>query len=479
MPEAFEAGSPIDQSLAELESLKLEREQERITIPEPGSPEWEEIRRQDQEWGERLKPLLLGLEVTELIEPSGGEGRSLDEEKQLFLDSLDDESSTLNPTFAYPNLEGFDIDATETQLTQLREEIKKAEQEQTASPIIIKLYHYKVNEELAKVRWLQAVRDSNDGHAFHYANFIYGPLRDDHIQLAHQKYEEMMGRVGQDEDKSWKEGYKDLEAKQYGPEEVREFFRAVLKEYGIEDWKIEITDEVSSITEQPKHKDGPRLAIPSKRDPVSARKLLELSAHEIEAHALGIINGSLSDLLILSGDIQPDRSEDVKEGKAVIRQKQSLREIFGPNYPEAGGEPWYILAMEQVRNGANFRDTFLAVERLRYEYELKKAKGDEGKARDKARTQTWKTCRRVFRSVSDLSQGGRFFPKDKAYLSGERDVRQVVDSSHSAWLDIGETNLRILPELFQLGVDPKNTKYPYKNATKIVWERTLAAKHKA
>jgi len=221
------------------------------------------------------------------------------------------------------------------------------------------------------------------------------------------------------------------------------------------------------------------LAIPADRKLISAEKLLELSAHEIEAHALSAINGSLAGLFILSGEIQPDRTEDIKEGKAVIRQKQSQKEIFGENYPIAGGLPWYILAMEQAQNGANFRQTFQVVEKLRYQYELKEAGGDEAKAHKKARAQTWVTCRWVFRSMSDTSQGGRFFSKDKAYLSGENDVRRVVDSSHSSWLDIGETNIIILPELFLLGIDPKNIKYPYKNATKIVWERTLAAKHKA
>jgi len=249
VPEDFESGSPIDKSLAELESLELEQQQEKITIPEPGSAEWQEIRKQDKEWGERLKPFLTGLEITELIEPAGGEGRTLDEEKKLFLQSLDDENSNLNPTFTYPNLSQFDLDKAEAQLAQFRESIKKAEAEETANPIVTKLYHYKANEELAKIRWLQQVRDGNDRHASHYANFIFGPLRDEHIQLAHQRYQEMMQAAGKAEDKSWQEGFKDLEVGQYRSEELQEFFLAVLKEYGIEDWKVELSDEVSAITE--------------------------------------------------------------------------------------------------------------------------------------------------------------------------------------------------------------------------------------
>lgn len=471
----------VDIALQELDELESQIKNDQLTLPEPGSKEWLEIREQDSYWAEKIRPILSGLEVTELIEPSGGEGRSLNEEKDRFLESLDDETSDHCPEFSYPNLEEIDLDGKEEELSEIRDEIKeKSDEGNEAQQIVTKLYHYKINEELARVRWLKAVKDGDDNRAFRYSNFIYGSLRDEHVELANKRYDELIEMVDsmEDEEESWKQGYQNIDEAIYESKDIQKFFRAVIEEYGFEDqWNVEITDEVSSITDQYKHKNGPRIAIPVGRK-VSAEKLLELSAHEIEAHALSDVNGSLSDLFILSGDIQPDRTEDIEEGKAVIRQEQALQEIFGESYETTGGLPWYVFAMAQAKNGANFRETFQAVEEKRYQYELRKADGDKEKARSAAQRQTWVTCRRVFRSITDLSQGGRFFSKDKSYLSGRNDVDKVVSASKSPWLDIGKVNIRTLPEMFQLGVNPENIKHPYKNATKIVWGKTLSEKHK-
>jgi len=74
--------------------------------------------------------------------------------------------------------------------------------------------------------------------------------------------------------------------------------------------------------------------------------------------------------------------------------------------------------------------------------------------------------------------GGKFFPKDKAYLIGRQEVENVIKSSHESWLDVGKINWRILPEIFQFGIIPENIRHPYQNATKAVWERKLLARHK-
>jgi hypothetical protein len=465
--------------LSKLKDLELKIKNGKIKIPIFGSKEWQEINKIDKLWGEKLKPILSGIEFTYLIEPSGGEGRTLDEEKALFFESLSDENSDYNPTFTYPNLENYDLDKKEKELSIIQNEIKEKNKLTNLQKIIIRLYQDKVEEELIKIKWLKAVREKDDEKSFQYSNNLFGRLEKKHIYLARQ-YLSLAEKV---DDKVWQTGYKNLEEEIYEPKDIKEFFENVLQEYDLRDkWKVEITDEVSSITDQYKHINGPRMAIPINRPNVSVIKLLELSAHEIEAHALSDINGNMSGLMIISGAIQPDRTEEFEEGKALLREQLSLKEIFGkkfPNFDKSDIHPLYILAMGLVQKGYNFRKTFREMEKFRYKIELDKSGGDKNIAREKSRETAWTIARRIFRSISDLSSGGKFFSKDKAYLIGLAEVEKFEKASELSWLDIGKTNIRILPELLQMGIIPENIKYPFKNATKTVWERTLRSKHLA
>jgi len=316
----------------------------------------------------------------------------------------------------------------------------------------------------------------NDRNTFHYARFIYGEVTDKLFQRAQERYEEILeqAREGKAEEKK-ESKYKDLAKKIYGAEDIKKYFTMALREYGLEErWKVETSKRAKAITVKQRAAGGPEILIPPKRK-VNPRELIRLIAHEVETHVLRAENGRLSGLEILKGNIGLDRHHFTEEGLAILRENMVTKEIFKEK--ERKALPWYALAMYRVKQGANFRETFLDICEKRKKILLAKGK-DEEKADQQAKRMSWGTCRRIFRGMTDLSsRNGYYFPMDLAYLAGEMEVEKLLKKGYGQYLELGKTNIRALPDIVNLGIRPENIRYPYKNVAKKIWEEELRPKH--
>ncbi len=458
-----------------IEKLKILEELEQvedksIEIPE-SREETERFFELDKRWSRELEPIISGLEMTALIGPKGKEGRNTDVERDEFFKSLEDPSSNYSPTFSYPHLGKYRFDQIEQSLRELKEKIKKEEGERT----INRLYQHKVNIELARVGLCKNIIEGKDKNTFRYAKFMYGQVTDELYQKAQERYQEML-KEAKSEKKEEASPYKNLDKKTYRPEEIKKYFNLALKEYGFDKiWKAELSKKARAITVRQRGKEVYKILIPSERAKTDVVTLVALIAHEIETHVLRAENGRLSGLEILKGNINLDRSEYIEEGLAMLRERLVIKEIFNRKTRKA--LPWYALAMKKIKEGTNFRETFLDIYSKRKTLLLKRGQ-DETKAERLAKRQSWVTCRRIFRGMTSLiSKEGYYMPMDISYLAGEAEVEEIIEKGYGKYLEVGKTNIRNLPDLVALGIKPENIKYPYQNIAKKIWERELKRKY--
>jgi len=394
----------------------------------------------------------------------------------IFFATLDDPESDYCPAFTYPKLEEHlpELDKRETALRDLKKRVVAEENNE----LVRNLYCYKINIELALIGLARKIDEGNDRHTDMYMKFMYGDVSDSLHEYAERRRQEMMTEAKKRKEKPESEEFVDLDEKIYTPEDIKRYFDIALEELSFsETWRTKLTDEARSITVRAKYKEGPTILIPEQRAKVSVVKLLQLISHEIESHVQTDMNGRFSNLNILTGKIRSDRSEDAQEGLAIERENMVAREIFGDAVEPRKALPWYPLAIRRARRGGNFRDTFLYIRDLRKEYEIARGK-PEDEAEENARKGAWKTCRRVFRGMTDLSRReGYCFAKDKSYLGGEVDVKQMKASGKLGYLEIGKVNIRSLPELLASGIGPEGVKYPYQDVAKKIWEKHLRERH--
>ncbi|MBL7155051.1 MAG: DUF1704 domain-containing protein [Candidatus Portnoybacteria bacterium] len=475
MPEKLEhifKTPSIEKTIERLDVLgELEKEKDKeLEVPQ-AREKTERLLELDKRWSKELEPLVEGLDMTTLVAVKGREGRSTDEEKDDFLKSLDKPESNFNPTFEYPHLKKYNLDQIETSLRKLKGRIKQEEPE----VVINELYRYKVNVEIAQVMLAKNILLKNDRNTFRYAKFIYGEVTDELFQRAQERYKEMLKQATEKKEEKKESKYKDLAKKIYRAEDIKKYFTMALQEYGLEGrWKVEISKRAKVITVKQRAEGGPEILIPPKRK-VNPRELIRLIAHEVETHVLRAENGRLSGLEILKGNIGLDRHHFTEEGLAILRENMVIKEVFKEK--ERKALSWYALAMYRVKQGANFRETFLDIYEKRKKILLAKNK-DEEKADQQAKRMSWGTCRRIFRGMTDLSsRNGYYFPMDLAYLAGEMEVEKLLKKGYGQYLELGKTNIRALPDIVNLGIRPENIRYPYKNVAKKIWEEELRPGH--
>lgn len=211
--------------------------------------------------------------------------------------------------------------------------------------------------------------------------------------------------------------------------DLKSAFEWVLRQYGIlrdashsEGFQVVISDAATGIDVRDKSEQPMTIFIPSTRK-VTADKLLELVAHEIEGHARQSMNGLVL-FRIGGGPLKMD-GEVLYEGLAKRLDESFRRRFFGEESGVPG--PWYTIAIDLASKGASFFKIFsdqylrqlrvmlrvpgtdaLIVNAVEHEQEI-----------SKAQNAAWTTTYRVMRGHVDMRNPlGFAMNKDLAYLQG-------------------------------------------------------------
>lgn len=220
-----------------------------------------------------------------------------------------------------------------------------------------------------------------------------------------------------------------LQTTQLDAQFIKEMFIWAMKQYG-QPWPVEILDDCNAIDVRDKSSFGhPIIAIPATRA-VNGFKLVELIGHEIEAHWLGSQNAELI------GALKVD-SELIYEGVAKFKDYQFGAQFLGEATMPS---PYYVIAEREALAGRSFAE----VGKTMVEY----LNGDVARA--------WTFTCRTFRGITNTTnRAGYAFTKDRAYLEGFLQVRQMVKNGDEALLNFSTLSPSSLQRLSEL-IDCKN-----------------------
>ncbi len=245
---------------------------------------------------------------------------------------------------------------------------------------------------------------------------------------------------------------KELRNMKIGPEEIRNYFWIVAKQYGIERTRpIEVSTSATSIDVRDKSSVGPIVVIPHTRE-VSGLKLLELIAHEIEGHWRASENAQAILPLIGGGALKP-ADETLYEGHAMLIEHQAKYMLEGVKKDMA--KPWALSTIGLALAEYSFSE---AATRL---YPLMRAAGQEP-GEDELEVRVWKVCSRIYRGLTDTSKNPRryAFTKDQAYFSGRMLAEDLFDAGLEHLLEFSTLSIRDLETLSQVfKIKPTDVKY--------------------
>lgn len=262
-----------------------------------------------------------------------------------------------------------------------------------------------------------------------------------------------------------------LKENKFNAEDIKNYFEIALLKGGLKDsgYKVIIDSAVKSIGVFKKHPkyDNPVILIPENRE-VDGIKLLELIAHEIGGHiASGFYNNKQG-----LGAMSLGRNwETYNEGSAKINEVEIKKEILGNSYLDfkINSSPFYVLAMEKIKNGGDFNETYKYIFDLAKKEFLVKGR-DSFKSEEDANKIAEKTCRRVYRGF-DKKERGKYFPKDLSYLVGELGAQEMKKNRADKYLYLSKVDPELIPDLIKMGI------YTYekglnmtKNVAKQIWQ---------
>ncbi|MEA1936811.1 MAG: DUF1704 domain-containing protein [Patescibacteria group bacterium] len=262
-----------------------------------------------------------------------------------------------------------------------------------------------------------------------------------------------------------------LKKSKFNAEDIKNYFeialiKGELKSVGYKVIIDSATDSIGVYRKHPKY-DGPVILIPKNRE-VDGIELLKLIAHEIGSH---ITSGFYSNKQGL-GAVSLGRSWEIyNEGIAKINEVEIKKEILGNSYLDfkINSSPFYILAMERIKNGGDFDETYKYIFGLAKKQLL--AEGEDNLESERnAREISEKICRRVFRGF-DKKEKGKYFTKDLSYLVGELGVQEMKKIRVDKYLYLSKVDPELISHLIKMGV------YTYekglqitKDVAKQIWE---------
>ena len=215
----------------------------------------------------------------------------------------------------------------------------------------------------------------------------------------------------------------------------------------LSEWSVALDKDVSQIDVKFNSAKyiSPTIVIPQKKKTNGldlARKII----HEV----IHLKTNSNNNALGFGGVIFGRDYELYQEGFARMTSNDIINDIFGAE--KELPSPYYILAMNKIKSGFNFHQTFDYVYKLKTK-EYKEKNVDNYSVEEIARKEALFICKRIFRGFREsLSKGKAYFPKDKMYLEGEILAKKMRDNNLDNYLIAAKIDPYLLFLFIKFGI---------------------------
>ena len=392
------------------------------------------------------------------------------------------------PRLFYPAIDSLDVRRRMVALHALQTEID----EQEPHPIVRRLYHGTIEEELNYLRFIEATYEGSSERFWEYNQRInprpspedlsYALSRVRHFVVEamvvaergegieperRQALQEASSRVikllHEHLRLSFDWSYTDAVVQEMlkepplsstprrmvSPQTAKRFFEAILQENGYEGWHVVIDPHslYAHIEQGLRHFYLPESAI-------SLQQIKDLLTHELAVHVARCVSGQHSILGLLG--IHTEHSLETEEGLGVYYEMMIAKQT-GQVHDETG--VWFGTLATGLATGVltppqrffalfTFFEAFISLYRL-----LKRPDQDVITAQKLARKHAMGRAIRTFRGLPDLQQDGMCNCKDAHYLAGLRKIERAMAERGETVLDelavgvVAVDNLLLLKEL--------------------------------
>jgi len=421
-----------------------------------------------------------------------GESSMRDKKEKFFKDGI-------NPKLDYPDIDLVELEKKEAGLLKLKEGEEGVEISEENE--VVKLaYRWKINEKIAELRMLKAVKNGNMRRFQKYSEFIYGKpsadiflynlteIRKDlepaftsenpEIKEAAEKLYQLLPAIMSDQQgevllpedyvvQAVREDTADLmkslnpefkkkkKNENFTAEEIKEVFIQALAYAQIEGWEV-VIDKSSSKTGISVDHELKQVKIPATRK-VNSTKLQALIVHEIGTHVLRRQNGERSKLLLLGLGL--DRYEKGEEGIATVRGQTFKKKVN----EFSGFDGHFAVSLAYGLDGKkrDFKEVYEILETYYYLTGLMNGE-EKQEAKNDAKKNAWERCVRTFRG-SNCETAGVCFTKDIIYQQGNIGTWQIINDNQKEMIrfNVGKydpNNDRHVWILTQLGISDADLK---------------------
>ena len=382
------------------------------------------------------------------INPFGREGRSYSTEMSAFLKRVKEKD--YNPTFEYPNLSNFEIKKLESVLDKLSSIYKEVNYE--SNEHIKRIIREAIILIKNKINFLISVKQKNESRSFEFAKRIYGDISYELTEKAENVYKKMLDRKREENSKYVKK----LREKTFDSQEIENKFREALYAMELYNWDVVSEKEAGQIDVKfsSLKYNKPTIVIPRKRK-LNGINLIKRIIHEIVHIKTNTNNRELG----FGGVIFGRDYELYQEGIAKIIESDFMNNILETK--KELSNPYYIIAMNKIKNGYSYHKLFDHLYKLKMEeYKTGSVYGKDEIEKISQR-ESLLICRRVFRGFrKSLSSGRYYFPKDKIYFEGEILAKKMWDNGFENYLIAAKIDPYLIPSFITAGVINK-TKVKY------------------
>ncbi|MCK4525356.1 MAG: DUF1704 domain-containing protein, partial [Candidatus Andersenbacteria bacterium] len=384
-------------------------------------------------------------DIFSFIVPSGSGAKSCLAEINLFLENID--KKEYNPIFKYPVLKIFEKEQFKSALKKLDNICETVQLEN--SDLVKEIIQEAAFLSRDKINFLMFVKQKDEAKSFEYAKRIYGDINDDLVEKAEEIYQKLLENKKDEQEEDEQIVY--LRKKIFNSKQIKNKFEEALNIMELQEWDIALDREASQIDvkfNSVKY-ELPTIVIPQKRK-LNGIDLAKTIIHEI----IHLKTNSNNNELGFGGVVFGRDYELYQEGLARIISDDFINDIFGAE--KELPNPYYILAMNKIKNGSDFHQTFDYICELKTkEYKAKNVDGYNAEKISKREASF--VCRRVFRGFREsLSKGKAYFPKDKMYLEGEILAKKMRDNNLENYLIAAKIDPYLLPLFIKLGIINKD-----------------------
>jgi tetratricopeptide (TPR) repeat protein len=388
------------------------------------------------------------------------------------------------PRLLYPAIQIGEVRAHISTLLQLAAEIG----EQEPNAIVRRLYLEAIEEQVDYLRMVEATFQG-DHQAFwvhnrrvhaeptseemevtldHLLNMLYRGMRQERTaEISTRLFEDLKGICspailhrlqsregrGEGDELSAPANGRVEEQHVISPAVAKQFFEAVLEEYGFSGWLVQLDHATNNFRIEANVQ---TLFLPAYK-PLSLARVRELLGHELEFHVLRAEAGKRTPLALLAEGTRNFLTID--EGIAVHYDQQTAQ-TQNQALDEASMSTWIgTLATGLAAGVLSTPQTFLQLHRLLEELYLLdrllfKKERDLCKAKTAARRLALNRCLRTYRGIPDLTVPGICYAKDAIYLRGYLQLQQAIKEDPEVLdrLMVGKIAYEHAQEMKELGI---------------------------